>query len=535
MLLLLLLLLLAPRHATTSDEDDKARTVSQKTAASHAGASHRMNRPLLFGADLRVAPGNDVSLLHNQVDSSTSTDQQANPTNADPGDGDGDDAAPTSRQADKHCEFADVLEQAASHNQASNPVRILKRTKSSSPAEAAPQVVLKIPSMHSFVKSRSLLDSASARESFRGGDQSVLVQRDEGDDHTDLKDQSTASTPTAGGAGQQSDDCPLKPNPDPDPEMADEDGDEAEPAQVQQAAASHTTTEPNTDSNMDHDSEESWDADSAPHAVELGLWVPPHEQHRYITVDLRMSAQGKLGLVLRYHPIKRKKSGSSPRRMSHPARSPTRQCSAKTHRRSTGSQDNILVNSGVQLHGLDQSQNPHARELDGVVPLGSVLQMVDGELVTSPTHAHELADDLWWRQQTRQAHLESVQPGLGDQIQTKVRLVFALPPRRSSSSRAQEPACQPHSLETQSSPSPLQRVGKHEADGTSDTPTPEEMPANASRERRVRDASSEVQGDSEPRGASPIAVATQLDERGSHGGGGGGGGGGDGDGTGKNS
>lgn len=173
----------------------------------------------------------------------------------------------------------------------------------------------------------------------------------------------------------------------------------------------------------DEEIEECWSAEAASgqqQDLELGLWVAPADRHRFLSTSLVLSDEGKLGLHLQH----RASSNKSSRKRRRRRRSKTRESQDFQDRMK---RHHLLVDNSITLHGFAQEVNPHAADLQRLVPLGSVLQMFNGVLVQDAEHFYELVQEARWKHVDRVNHVRSEQPSQGNRVRTVVTLLFALP------------------------------------------------------------------------------------------------------------
>eukprot|EP00750_Incisomonas_marina_P003240 INCI12959.1.p1 GENE.INCI12959.1~~INCI12959.1.p1 ORF type:complete len:240 (+),score=29.18 INCI12959.1:116-835(+) len=121
------------------------------------------------------------------------------------------------------------------------------------------------------------------------------------------------------------------------------------------------------------DEEEVWDVDAPDTGVEL--WVPPSQQHAYLTVQVQVAACGSLGIEFRCY--RRGRSGRQRRRSG--------QCHRLCRPPFVAFQNGIIVN------GFDVKRNPDVTAITESVPVGSYLQLWNGSPVMS---AEDLADHV---------------------------------------------------------------------------------------------------------------------------------------------
>eukprot|EP00750_Incisomonas_marina_P017499 INCI2111.1.p1 GENE.INCI2111.1~~INCI2111.1.p1 ORF type:complete len:262 (-),score=34.93 INCI2111.1:45-830(-) len=117
---------------------------------------------------------------------------------------------------------------------------------------------------------------------------------------------------------------------------------------------------------------EVWTVNAGSDRLGIELWVPPAKQNRFRSVQVRVATDGTLGIEFRC-PAKHNK----PRRR-------TRQRQDSRRGRRQGHPPPRIIDNGIQVVSFDEEQNPHVGAVEAVVPIGSTLQLWDGEPVESP-------------------------------------------------------------------------------------------------------------------------------------------------------
>eukprot|EP00750_Incisomonas_marina_P003225 INCI12936.1.p1 GENE.INCI12936.1~~INCI12936.1.p1 ORF type:complete len:253 (+),score=35.37 INCI12936.1:613-1371(+) len=174
--------------------------------------------------------------------------------------------------------------------------------------------------------------------------------------------------------------------------------------------------EDETDNNADV-----WEVNLDSDSLDMDLWVPPAQHKFFKTVQVQLSPDGVLGMEFRCPSIN-KRTKRRRRRKSRKYASPCSQTFPKRQ---------LLHNNGIKLSSYNTKKNPHVRAIAGIIPVGSTLQLWDGEPVPSASKLADLAAGI----RTGHCHrlvdrVEATKQGHASIASTKVvALTFALPPR----------------------------------------------------------------------------------------------------------
>ena len=155
----------------------------------------------------------------------------------------------------------------------------------------------------------------------------------------------------------------------------------------------------------DSGDEEVWDVADAD--ANVGLWVPPSLQHRYVTVDVAISPLGCLGIAFRCNQRRKRR-----------------------RRRRSRKRRFLVFENGITVSRFDFHKNPHLRHIVKHVPVGAHLQLWDGEPVMSRVQLSEIVEDLKLERQMRPAEFSADAGIHNDAGPKKVALTFALPEAR---------------------------------------------------------------------------------------------------------
>ena len=154
---------------------------------------------------------------------------------------------------------------------------------------------------------------------------------------------------------------------------------------------------------FDSDNDDVWIVDTL-QDLDIGLWVPPACQSRYVTVSVQVSSCGQLGIEFRCRRQHRRHRRHRSRCLASPV---------------------VMFANGITVNGFDPQANPQIKVIVDLVPVGSHLQMWNGVPIVSAVHFVELVQEL-------RSTCSQTYRGLGlaaavDEDPTSVSLTFALP------------------------------------------------------------------------------------------------------------
>ena len=149
----------------------------------------------------------------------------------------------------------------------------------------------------------------------------------------------------------------------------------------------------------------------------IELWVPPAKQKRFRSVQVQVAADSTLGIDFRCRG-----PNEDVRRRKRPGQD-FRRGRQRVHRPP-------LLENGIEVRSFDAERNPHVRAVEAVVPIGSMLQLWDGEPVESALKFEHLVAQMRNQHFSRRRgdNVAAGRQALDDcPTGTVVTLTFALP------------------------------------------------------------------------------------------------------------